>query len=142
MEGVPEADIAAAMGNPEVMRQLIIQHFVPGSTGVAARTGYAPHGSSASGDPFRDSGQRVYPGTYRFDDARSPPELITPQPVQLKCVGWNGCRNGGSFGYGGMYSVDGQILCESCAVKKTGGELLPSAEKTDLLRPYLMRGGK
>jgi hypothetical protein len=77
-KGVPEADIAAAIGNPEVMRQLIIQHFVPGSTGVAARTGYAPYGSSASGDPFRDSRQRVYPGTYRFDDARSPPELITP----------------------------------------------------------------
>jgi hypothetical protein len=43
---------------------------------------------------------------------------------------------------GGMYSVGGQILCESCAVKKTGGELLPSTEKTDLIRPYLIGGGK
>jgi hypothetical protein len=117
MKGVPEADIAAATGNPEMMKQIIIQHFGPGSAGAAARTGYAPYGSSVGGGSFGGSGQRVYPGTYRFDDARSRPELITPQPVQLKCVGWNGCPNGGSFGYGGMYSVGGQILCESCAVK-------------------------
>jgi hypothetical protein len=70
------------------------------------------------------------------------PHEMPPQAVQLKCVGWNGCQNGGNFGHGGMYSVGGQTLCESCAVKKLGGELLPSNEKTDHLRPYLIGGGK
>jgi hypothetical protein len=101
MKGVSEADIAAAIGNPDLMKQLIILHFGPGSAGAAARTEYAPYGSNADGGSFGDSRQRVYSETYRFDDARSRPELITPQPVQLKCVGWNGCPNGGSFGYGG-----------------------------------------
>jgi hypothetical protein len=141
-KGVPEADIAAARGNPELMKQLIIQNFSPGSAGAPARTGYAPYGSSASGGSIGDSRQRVYPGANWYDDARSRSELITPQPVQLRCVGWNGCPNGGSFGHGGMYSVGGQMLCESCAVKKTGGELLPSTEKTDLIRPFLIGGGK
>jgi hypothetical protein len=31
MKGVPEADIAAAGGNPELMKQLITQNFAPGS---------------------------------------------------------------------------------------------------------------
>ena len=68
MKGVPEADIAAATGNPDLMKQLIIQHFGPGS---AARTGYTPDGSSASGGLLGDSGQRVDPGTRGFDDARA-----------------------------------------------------------------------
>ena len=31
MKGVPEADIAAAAADPELMKQLITQHFSPGS---------------------------------------------------------------------------------------------------------------
>jgi hypothetical protein len=41
-----------------------------------------------------------------------------------------------------MYSVGGQILCETCAVKKTGDELVPSTEKSDLIKPFLIGGGK
>jgi hypothetical protein len=142
MKGVPEADIAAAMGNPELMKRLIIQNFTAGSAGAPASTGYAAYGSSASGDPSGYTRPNDIPGGNWFDSAGSRQGAIAPQVVQLKCVGWNGCQNGGSFGYGGMYSVGGQTLCKSCAVKKLGGELLPSTEKTDLLRPYLMGGGK
>jgi hypothetical protein len=71
MKGVPEADIAAATGNPDLMKQLIIQHFGPGSTGTPARTGYALTGSSASGGSLGDSGRRVYPETSGLDDTRA-----------------------------------------------------------------------
>jgi hypothetical protein len=36
MKGVPEADIAAAAADPELMKQLITQHFGPGSAGASA----------------------------------------------------------------------------------------------------------
>jgi hypothetical protein len=55
MKGVPEADIAAAAGNPELMKQLIIRNFSLGSAGAPTRTGYAPDGSSANGGSFGDS---------------------------------------------------------------------------------------
>jgi hypothetical protein len=71
MKGVSEADIAAAIGNPELMKQLIIQHFGPGSAGAAARTEYTPHGSIADGGSFGDSRQRVYPETSGLDDTRA-----------------------------------------------------------------------
>jgi hypothetical protein len=142
MKGVPEADIAAAMGNPERIRQLIMQNYGPGSGGTPPWIRHAADGSGASSDPSGYTRPNdILEGNW-FDSAGSRQESIAPQAVQLKCVGWNGCQNGGSFGHGGMYSVGGQTLCESCAVKKLGGELLPSNEKTDLLRPYLMGGGK
>jgi RHS repeat-associated protein len=68
MKGVPEADIAAATGNPDLMKQLIIQHFGPGSAGTPARTGYAPYGS---GDSFGDSKRRVGPEISGLDDTRA-----------------------------------------------------------------------
>jgi hypothetical protein len=64
------------------------------------------------------------------------------QPVQLKCDGWQGCTNGGSFGYGGMYRFGNKILCESCAAKKTGVELSPAAERIEVLTPFLLGGDK
>jgi hypothetical protein len=141
-KGVPESDIAAAVNNPDLLKHLIIQHYRPasGSTGPWIR--YAADDRSAGRDPSDSALPNANSEINRFDDAHLHPELTAPQQVGLKCVGWNGCPNRGSFGHGGMYSVGGQILCESCAVKKTGGELLPSPEKTDILRPYLIGGGK
>jgi hypothetical protein len=55
MKGAPEADIAAATGNPELIKRLIMQNFSPGSAGAPARTGSAPDGSSAGGSSFGDS---------------------------------------------------------------------------------------
>ena len=96
MKGVPEPDIAAATGNPELMQRLILQIYGPGSR------------PSTSDTPLQ------------------------PQPVGLRCDGWRGCQSGGSMGYGGMYSIGNQTLCESCAVKKLSSETLPS-EETDIL---------
>jgi hypothetical protein len=71
MKGVPEADIAAAIGNPEVMRQLIIQNYVPGSARAPIRTGYASYGSGTGGGSLGDSRQRVDPETGGLDGART-----------------------------------------------------------------------
>lgn len=139
MKGLSAADIATAINNPDLLKQIIIQHFGPASESAPPSIRYADS-RGADSDPFGSARSNGNSEANRSDDARSLPELVTP--VQLKCAGWNGCKNGGSFGYGGMYRVGRQILCESCAVKKTGGELLPSDEKTDLLRPYLIGGGK
>jgi hypothetical protein len=71
MKGVPEADIAAATGNWELTKRLIMQNYGPGSAPAPARTGYAPYGSGAGGSSFGESRQRVYPGTSGLDDARA-----------------------------------------------------------------------
>jgi hypothetical protein len=71
MKGVPEADIAAAIGNPEVMRQLIIQHYVPGSARAPIRAGYEPYGGGASGGSLGDSRQRIDPDISGLDGARA-----------------------------------------------------------------------
>jgi hypothetical protein len=108
MKGVPDADIAAATANPELMKQLIMQNY-------GLMPGVAPS---------------------------PPPGSPQLQPVGLKCDGWLGCQSGGNYGYGAMYRVGNQNLCESCAVKKLGIETLPSTEKADILRPFTMGGGK
>jgi hypothetical protein len=100
MKGVPEADIAAAADNPELMKRLIIQNFSAGSAGAPARTGYAPYGSSASGDSLGDSGQRVYPETSGLYDAHAQRDilgrsrLIFEDPTGLSPAGANLDRAG------------------------------------------------
>jgi hypothetical protein len=63
MKGVPEADIAAATGNPEMLRQLIMKNYGPSSALAPVRTGYTPLVSGASGGPFADTR-----GTAALDD--------------------------------------------------------------------------
>ena len=64
MRGAPEADIAAATGNPEMLRQLIMKNYGPSSALAPVRTGYKPPVSRASGGPFADTRE-----TARLDDA-------------------------------------------------------------------------
>jgi RHS repeat-associated protein len=70
MKGVPNAEIAAATSNPELMKQLIIQHYGLGSARAPANIGYAPYGSTGGGQ-FGYSGQRVDPQTGGLDDDRA-----------------------------------------------------------------------
>jgi hypothetical protein len=51
-----------------------------------------------------------------------------------------GCPSGGSYGTTGMYTIEGKILCFDCAVKATGTEGRPGAEKIETLKPYLLPG--
>jgi hypothetical protein len=54
MKGVPEAEIAAAAGNPELLKQLIIQQYGTGSPGFAAS---ARSSSERSGADRSSSGE-------------------------------------------------------------------------------------
>jgi hypothetical protein len=64
MKGVPESDITAATGNPEMIKQLIMQNYSPVSALAPVRTGYKPYASRANGGFFADTR-----GTARLDDA-------------------------------------------------------------------------
>jgi hypothetical protein len=70
-KGVPETDIAAAIGNPGLMKQLIYRNFGPGSAGTPAKVGYAAFSGNANGGPFGYADQRVDPGTNGLDDDRA-----------------------------------------------------------------------
>jgi hypothetical protein len=70
-KGVTEADINAAIGNPELINQLIIRHYGFGSADVPATTGYAPYNSSAGGVSRGDSGQRTDSESGGLDDPRA-----------------------------------------------------------------------
>jgi hypothetical protein len=89
MKGVPEADISAATGNPELMKQFVIQHYGPGSTGAPLKIGYATSGRSVSGGLFGDSSQRAYPEARWLN-----PYRVDADPVQLND------QNGFFFGPG------------------------------------------
>jgi hypothetical protein len=100
MKGVPEADIAAATGNPELMKQLIIQHYGPSSAGAPARTGSAPDGSSAGGGSFGDSRQPVHPEISGLDDFRARHDA----PARGRFM--SGDPTGFSVGDGNLYRAD------------------------------------
>jgi hypothetical protein len=101
MKGVPEADISAAMGNPEVIKGLVIQHFGPGPTSTAARTGLASDQGNASRGLFSDSSQRAYPEASQFDDPRA--RRDTPTRSRLM----SGDPTGRSAAEINLYRADG-----------------------------------
>ena len=72
-KGVPETDIAEALGNPVLMQQLINQNFGPDSAGTPAKVRYAAFNGNASGGPSGHADQRVDPGNNRLDDDRARP---------------------------------------------------------------------
>lgn len=70
---------------------------------------------------------------------------LTPPAVQdfvpvaggdLKCVS---CKGGRPSGMTGAYSVEGDILCHNCAVKRLGVENEPSSDIPRILRPFSLR---
>ena len=71
IKGVPDADIAAATGNPERMKQLIIQHYGPRPAQAPANIGYAPYANGTNRGLDGDSGQRFDPQTGGLDDNRA-----------------------------------------------------------------------
>jgi hypothetical protein len=93
--GVPEAHIAAAIGNPELMKQLIYRNFSPGSAGTAALKGYATDGSGVLSAPYGDSSQHV-----ADPEARSTTgSLQEPTPAAarpMSCIdAYEACRRAG-----------------------------------------------
>jgi hypothetical protein len=70
-KGVPDADIAPAKGNPELMKQLIIQLYGSGSARGPANGEHAPYGSGTARGQFGYTGQRVHPESLELDDDRA-----------------------------------------------------------------------
>jgi hypothetical protein len=91
MRGVPEADIAAAIGNPDLMKQLVYQNYGPGSAVAPTKIGLAPQGSSASSGPFGYSGQGVNPEANRSDGDRASRDALA----------WGQFTPSDPIGYGG-----------------------------------------
>jgi hypothetical protein len=52
MKGVTDADIAAAIGNPKLMQQIINQSYGRGSAGDPAKIEHVPYGTGASNGPY------------------------------------------------------------------------------------------
>lgn len=61
--------------------------------------------------------------------------IPTADAATLRCDGAasGGCNNSGSYGMGGMYSVDGRTLCPNCTVKDLGIGDLPGSQKILIL---------
>jgi HNH endonuclease len=80
-KGVPETDIAAAIGNPELMRWLINRNFGPGSAEAPAKTGYVDDGPLGFNSPNQAqasiSGARTTSATAQPENSK-PPTGDTP----------------------------------------------------------------
>lgn len=61
------------------------------------------------------------------------------RPGDLQCSGGR-CQSGGDYGTSGYYQFSSGILCQKCALYKTGAEDLPVAEQADILRPFTYYG--
>jgi hypothetical protein len=136
LKGVPEADIAAGMNDPDLMRQIIIQHYAPGSSGVLA---FSRPDAGNRAQISDSAGNRLGPIS-KLD--RGAPEGVPSliQPVRLKCDGFSGgCKSGGNYGDNGMYRFDIGNLCRKCAIKYTGASNLPSDEQMEILEPFLIK---
>jgi hypothetical protein len=132
MKGAPEADISAATGNPELMKQLVIQHYGPGSTWAPALHRADANSSAQLNDP---SG--IFAGSEpRFDSSASGGGALI-QPVGLKCKGFPaGCPNGGNFGETGRFNFDIGNLCRFFAIRYTGAGNRPANEQIEILKPF------
>jgi hypothetical protein len=127
MKGVPEADIAAT-GDPERIKQLIVQNYGPASARASINRPSEPSSPNYVGDP-------------RPRPIPTSPSLPVPL-IQVangpRCDGFPaGCHQGGTYGTTGLYSIDGLNLCQSCAIKYKKLENLGSVDQTNILRPYL-----
>lgn len=105
---------------------------------------------TASVEPLPD-GLLPHPPEYRSYAPRRTAAAARPRPADgsfevaaggdLRCEGFEaGCSQGGSYGTSAMFEISGSKLCHDCAVKMLGIQDEPAAEKTKVLRPYLMNG--
>ena len=54
-----------------------------------------------------------------------------------RCDGFAaGCRNGGTFGSSGQFTIDGKKLCWDCAIKYLGIQDLSPSQKVIILRLF------
>jgi len=61
----------------------------------------------------------------------------------LRCQGirgGGGCESGRSYGTTGMYRLEGRALCQNCAVKALGIQVLSPAEKLRTMMRFLLGG--
>jgi hypothetical protein len=132
-KGVPEADIAAGMNDPDLMRQIIIQHYAPGS-----RRTPAPYRLDARNRfQFNDPSEPLLGPRSQFDPSASQESSSLIQPVHFRCDGFSaGCPNGGTYGYNANYFISRRNLCRDCAIKILGIEDEPSIIQTDTLRNF------
>jgi RHS repeat-associated protein len=138
-----------------------------GPTPISPGTSPGPIASEAGPNPAAPSAPAASPvGSFQQVRPSPPPSILFEeslfdqpqrgglQPSQLNtagvqlvaagdlpCQGFSGgCQNGGTYGTTGMYIVSGRVLCVECAVKMLGIEGLPAAEKTQILRNFLLPG--
>jgi hypothetical protein len=132
MKGVPEADISAAMGNPGLMKQLVIQHYGPGSTGATTRYRADANNPDRLTEP---SGFLAGRG-WQFGTAPSQENPLA-QTVGFECQGYPaGCQNGGSFGDNANYYAGGRDLCRNCAIRYLGIQDEPPIIQMQTLRGF------
>jgi hypothetical protein len=72
MKGVPETDIAAATGNPELIKRLIMQNYGSGFSGTTAQTGLMSDGINIGGSPGD-----------LYDDGTAPTRNRGPQNAEI-----------------------------------------------------------
>jgi hypothetical protein len=135
-KGVPDSDIAAGIKDPDLMRQIINQHYAAGPSGAPAF-----FGPDAKNWPQFDDAHVNHPGPISELDRRAPvgtPSLL--QPAGFKCDGFSGgCKYGGNYGDNAMYRFDIGDLCRKCAIKWTGASNLPTDQQMEIIEPFLIK---
>jgi hypothetical protein len=131
-KGVPEPDIAAAIGDPERIKSLIVQHFGAGS--VRPPSPYRPvaEGQAKFYDP-----RQLFVGPIQESD----PDLTRHSPLTqlagFECQGFPaGCQSGGDRGANANYYGGGRDLCRKCAIKYLGIEDEPDVIQIPTLRNF------
>lgn len=93
-------------------------------------------------DPKTDDRRVFTPVTPTFlgrvpeTDTRTESQPIVP--VASGDLWCEKCPSGGSWGTTGMYSIDGQVMCRSCAVKTLKIENLSGGQQSPILEPHLL----
>jgi hypothetical protein len=132
MRGVPEASITAAIGNPELMKSLITQHYGPGFAGTPGLLRAEANKSvqfDGSTRFFAAAGPRSGPSGLQGSS------LV--QPVNFECQGYPaGCQSGGDYGTNATHYAGGRDLCRKCAIRYLGLQDEPNIRQIENLRGW------
>jgi len=131
-KGVPESDITAAIGNPERIKSLIVQHFGAGSVRPPVLYGPVAEGQAQLYDP-----SQFFDGSLQ----ESNPDLTRRSPLTqlagFECQGFPaGCQFGGDYGTTATHFGGGRDLCRKCAIRYLGIENEPNAIQIQVLRNF------